>query len=138
MFDDLDDDMLNDLKNYDWEINELEDLTQSDCDHNCSQTPDLDIKIEIDGTISFAQISQTKRKSTRRNNKFDPNMTNTSAGRVFCAQTKIQKLSGNSNQCHWCGPAPKLLQVEFTVEKNSETFLPTSATGAAQHQNFRK
>jgi hypothetical protein len=48
MSDDLDNDILNDLEEYDWEVNNFEDLTQSDCDHNCSPTPDLDIKIEID------------------------------------------------------------------------------------------
>ncbi len=37
------DDILNDLEEYDWEVNNFEDLTQSDCDHNCSPTPDLDI-----------------------------------------------------------------------------------------------
>jgi hypothetical protein len=58
MSDDLGDDMLNDLKGYDWEINELEDLTQSDCDHNCSPTPDLDIKIEKD------KVDLTKDKVT--------------------------------------------------------------------------
>ena len=48
MSDDLSDDILNDLEEYDWEVNDFEDLTQSDCDHNCSPTPELDIKIEID------------------------------------------------------------------------------------------
>jgi hypothetical protein len=48
MSDDLDDDILNGLEEYNWEVNNFEDLTQSDCDHNCSPTPDLDIKIEID------------------------------------------------------------------------------------------
>ncbi len=34
MSDNLDDDILNDLEEYDWEVNDFEDLTQSDCDHN--------------------------------------------------------------------------------------------------------
>jgi hypothetical protein len=49
---------------------------------------------------------------------------------------KIRSFS--SNQCHWCCTAPKLPQVRFSTEKNSETFLQTSATGAAQRQNFRR
>ena len=48
MSDNLSDDILNDLEEYDWEVNDFEDLTQSDCDHSGSPTPDLDIKIEID------------------------------------------------------------------------------------------
>jgi hypothetical protein len=48
MSDNLDDDILNDLEEYNWEVNDFEDLTQSDCDHNFSPTPELDIKIEID------------------------------------------------------------------------------------------
>ncbi len=46
MSNNLDNDILNNLKDYDWEINNFKDLTQSDCDHNCSPTPELDIKIE--------------------------------------------------------------------------------------------
>jgi hypothetical protein len=63
MSDDLDDDM-NDLEDYNWEINNFEDLTQSDCNHTCSPTLDLDIKIEID------KVDLTKEEETH--NKPEP------------------------------------------------------------------
>ncbi len=64
MSNNLDDDMLNDFEGYNWEINTLEDLTQSDCDHDCSSIPDLDIKIKID------KVNLTKEKETH--NEPDP------------------------------------------------------------------
>jgi hypothetical protein len=57
---DLEDDILNDLKEYNWEMNNFEDLTQSDCDHTCSSTPDLDINIEID------EVDLTKEEETHK------------------------------------------------------------------------
>jgi hypothetical protein len=60
MSNDPNDDILNNLKDYDWEINNFEDLTQSDCDHNCSPTPDLDIKIKID------EVDLTKEEETHK------------------------------------------------------------------------
>ncbi len=47
-----------------WEINEIKDLEQSDCYHNCSPTPDLEIKIEIE------EVDLTK--DTDTNNKPEP------------------------------------------------------------------
>jgi hypothetical protein len=61
MSDDLDDDILNSLEEYNWEVNDFEDLTQSDCYHNCSPIPDLDIKIEID-KVDLTKDEETHNK----------------------------------------------------------------------------
>ena len=58
MSNNLDDDILDNLKEYNWEINNFEDLTQSDCNHTCSPTLDLVIKIEID------KVDLTKEEET--------------------------------------------------------------------------
>jgi hypothetical protein len=47
MLDNLNNDMFNNLKGYNWEIYDLEGQTQNKCNHDSSPTPDLDIKIKI-------------------------------------------------------------------------------------------
>jgi hypothetical protein len=63
-----------------------------------------------------------------------PPSAKTSAGQVFRGN-KFRNFP--SNQCHWCRPVPKLPQTDYSRETISETFFPTSATVAAQCQNFR-
>ncbi len=64
MSDNLADDNLDDLKGYNCEINKIEDIEQSDCNHNCSQSQDLDIKIQIE------EVDLTKDEETH--NKLEP------------------------------------------------------------------
>jgi hypothetical protein len=72
MSNNLDDDILDNLKEYNWEINNFEDLTQSDCYHTCSPTLDLDIKIEIN------EVDLTKEEETHN----EPEPSTSEASRV--------------------------------------------------------
>ncbi len=62
-----------------------------------------------------------------------PSAKTSAAGQVFRGN-KFRNFP--ENQCHWCRPVPKLPQCEYSRETNSEIFLPTSATSAAQYQLF--
>jgi hypothetical protein len=84
MSDNLDNDMLNDLEGYNWDINDLEDQTQSDCDHNCSPTPDLDIKIEINEVRPYKG-----RRDTQQTRTFDLKGHNWTKTNLTSEVTKI-------------------------------------------------
>ncbi len=130
---DLDHDILNGLEEYNWEINKFEDLTQSYCDHNCSPTPDLDIKIKIDEvelTRDKASMSLRRTSRVRTTNQLKPQilkittkesqrnkLTNTSVS----TQTTITSTS-TANTVIWRPATTLVLSIETTHPLTNLTF----------------
>ncbi len=121
MSNDLAKDILNDLKGYNWEINEIEDLAQSDCNHNCLPTPDLDIKIEI------YKVDLTKEEDTH--NKPEP-LTSKAA-------TSLRRISRvrNPNR-HKQTTAPYVTSKRSTT-KASLTSIQTTTPSTSHRQEQR-
>jgi hypothetical protein len=122
MSDDLDNDILNGLEDYDWEINNFEDLTQSDCDHNCLPTPDLEIKFKID-KVDLTKKEETHNKPEPSTSQASTSLRQTSQVRTpNCYKTHTTKrLTKETTQ--------KSIQKGLTpISTSTQTTTPTAAT----------